>query len=95
MALITLYYSIFYPYFSYCIHVWGSACRTHLNDIVVLQKEQKMRIISGLPPRVGLYTDPLFKRLGILKIKHTFRYCIGILMFVNLSISCYHQLSLN
>ena len=28
-TLLSLYYSFIYPYFTYCIHVWGSAYKTH------------------------------------------------------------------
>ena len=38
-GLITLYNSFFYPYVSYCIHVWGGTFKTYLNPLVMLQRK--------------------------------------------------------
>ena len=77
-TLITLYYSMIYPYISYCIHVWGTAYYTHLKDIVILQK-RIIRVIAGVPPLSN--TSPLFKSLKILNIKGIFLYTLGLFMF--------------
>ena len=34
-----IYYSLIYPHLVYAIPVWGSACATEMNKILVLQKE--------------------------------------------------------
>ena len=36
-ALKTLYNSFIYPYYTYCNHVWGNACMSTLNPLVLLQ----------------------------------------------------------
>ena len=36
LALKTLYYSLVYPYFQYCIIVWGSTYPTNLNRLILL-----------------------------------------------------------
>ena len=54
-TLLSLYHTFVYPYLHYCIHVWGKAYNTHLNDLVVLQNKA-IRIISGVPPRTK-WTD--------------------------------------
>ena len=35
----TLYYSLIYPHLIYAIEVWGSEDTTHMNHIIMLQKE--------------------------------------------------------
>ena len=46
-TLLSLYHCFVYPYLPYCIHEWGKAYNTHLNDLVVLYNKA-MRIISGV-----------------------------------------------
>ena len=38
-TLITMYYSFIYPYITYCIECWGSACHKYLETINKLQKK--------------------------------------------------------
>ena len=38
-ALLSLYYSLIYPYLTYCCQVWGA---TYLYDIEILNRLQKM-----------------------------------------------------
>ena len=52
-TLLSVHHTFVYPYLSYCIHVWGKAYNTHLNDLIVLQSKA-MRIISGIPPRTNI-----------------------------------------
>ena len=40
-----LYFSFIYPYYTYCVEVWGNACQTHLLSLIKLQK-RIVRIIS-------------------------------------------------
>ena len=63
-ALITLYYSLIYPYLQYCNTVWGSANKTILQPITMLQK-RSIRLVSNAA--FLAHTDPLFKELGLLK----------------------------
>ena len=69
---------LYYPYLSYCIHVWGKAYCTYLNDLIVLQNKA-MRIINGVPPRTNMDNDYIKK--NILTVKHIFSYNIGLFMF--------------
>ena len=39
-ALVTLYYSFIYPYMTYCNHIWGTACISSLNKVIVLQNSE-------------------------------------------------------
>ena len=63
-SLITLYYSLIYPYLFYCNMVWASTYETNLHRIVILQK-RAIRIISK--SNFDDHTSPIFKSLGILK----------------------------
>ena len=58
-TLSTLYYTFVYPYWNYCIHVWGRAYDIHLNDLRIL-KNKVVRIINGVPPRTN--TDYLYSQ---------------------------------
>ena len=64
-TLVTLYYTLFYPYLHYCNVVWGMAHKTTLNSLVLLQK----RIIRTVAC-VGYYdhTASIFSTLKILKL---------------------------
>ena len=37
-SLKNLYYSFIYPYLIYCNQVWGSACKTNIEPLFILQK---------------------------------------------------------
>ena len=77
-TLLSLYHTFVYPYLSYCIHVWGKAYNTHLNDLIVLQNKA-MRIISGVPPRTNI--DQFYIENNILIVKHIYSYNIGLFMY--------------
>ena len=77
-TLTTLYYSLIYPYLSYCIHVWGGTYVSHLHDLFCLQK-RVIRILSGAPPRT--HSSPLFCSLAILKLDQVYKYTVGLFMF--------------
>ena len=77
-TLLSLYHTFVYPYLSYCIHVWGKAYNTHLNDLIVLQNKA-MWIINGVPPRTNM--DNFYIETNILTVKHIFNYHIGLFMF--------------
>ena len=64
-TLPSLYHCFVYPYLHYCIHVWGKAYDTHLNDLVLQNKA--MRIISGVPPRTNM--DNFYIDMNILTVK--------------------------
>ena len=73
VALLTLYYSFIYNFFTYCNHVWGSAYTTSLKPSLLLQK-RSVRIITFSGYRD--HTDPLFRELGLLKISDINKYVV-------------------
>ena len=77
-TLLSLYHTFVCPYLHYCIHVWGKAYDTHLNDLVVLQNKA-MRIISGVPPRTNM--DRFYVEMSILTVKRIYNYSIGLFMY--------------
>ena len=78
--LINLYYSLIYPYLTYCNIVWGGTCNNHLNKLVLLQK-RAIRVISNS----GYldHTAPIFKKLNLLKLDDIHIYMLGVYMFCN------------
>ena len=60
-----IYYSLIYSYISYCCVIWGCACKTLLNKLIVLQK-RAVCIITHSSFRST--TAPLFIRLSLLKV---------------------------
>ena len=68
----SVYYSIIYPYLIYGLQVWGSAFKTELEKMNILQK-MAVRMITfndSFPSQVyGLcHSLPLFLKLEFLKI---------------------------
>ena len=63
--LLTLYYTLIYPYLSYCNIIWGCASATLLRKLSVLQ-ERAVRIITSSPYLSE--SSPLFRRLHLLKL---------------------------
>lgn len=68
-SLLTLYYSLIYPYFQYCISVWGSTYPSNLDRLLLLQK-RSVRTISGQP--FLAHTDPIFKDLETVKFNNIY-----------------------
>jgi hypothetical protein len=64
-VLLTLYYSLIYPYLSYCNMIWASNYSSRLDRIKILQK-RIVRIIMRLP--YSSHTAQAFRQLGILRI---------------------------
>ena len=73
-TLLSLNHTFVYPYLHYCIHVWGKAYNTHLNDLVVLQNKA-MRIMRGVPPRTNM--DRFYVEMSSLTVKRIYNYSIG------------------
>ena len=78
--LVTLYYSLIYPYMIYCNLVWGKAYSTHLDSLFKLQKKI-IRIINKKP--FLYHTNELFFKNKILKLHDIYLYRLGIFMFSN------------
>ncbi len=64
--LLTLYYSLFYSHINYGLMLWGSASKTILNKIIVMQKKA-IRLITG--SHYNAHTTPLFTELKVLKFE--------------------------
>ena len=77
-ALTTLYYSFFYPYLTYCNHVWGSTYTTHTMKLFIVQKKV-IRIIYGIKRRES--TETAFTDLEIMKFPDINIFLIGRFMF--------------
>ena len=77
-TLVTLYFSLIYPYLNYCCIAWGGAGATALHKIVVLQNRE-IRIITHSPFRS--FTSPIYKSLNLLKICDIHFLHIAIFMF--------------
>ena len=70
----SIYYSLIYPYYTYCNIIWGSAANVHLDSLIKLQKKS-VRIIC----KTNYYdhTEPLFNNLKLLKVKEIYDFnCI-------------------
>ena len=63
-------YNVFvYLYFIYCNEVWGNTFQTYLDPLIKLQK-RAIRVIT-FSDRIA-HTDPLFKKLNLLKFKEIY-----------------------
>lgn len=78
LSLATLYYSMVYPYLEYCNVVWASTYPSNLRRIVLLQK----RVIRVLDKsKFDAHTDPIFKKLNILKLENICLLQLGLFMY--------------
>ena len=77
-TLKTLYYTMVYPYFSYCNIVWGRASATLLKRLVSLQK-RAIRIIAHEPSLA--HTHDLFIKYKIIKFEYLYTYLLSIFIF--------------
>ena len=76
IMLKNIYYSLVYSHIVYAIHVWGSAGKSELDKIFILQK-RAIRLISNKAKRPSIpgplaSTNPMFYKLEILKINDIF-----------------------
>ena len=77
-VLIKLYYSLVYPYLSYCIPIWGAAYDNHISNLIVIHKKL-IRVITCSD--YNAHTSPLFYRLEILKLKDIYTFSLAVEMF--------------
>ena len=95
-TLLMLYYSLIYPYISYCCIIWGSTCKTLLNKVTLLQK-RVVRLITHSEFRST--TGPLFIYLSLFKVSDVHK--MQILQFMcqfkrgMLPHSCMHYFTVN
>ena len=77
-SLLTLYYAFIYPYFTYCITVWGNTYPSIIDPLIRCQK-RAVRIVKG----VGKYdhTSPIFYNLKILNLRRLYVYFVEIFLY--------------
>ena len=76
-TLITLYNSFLYPYLNYCVCFCGNTFVTYLDPLDKLQK-RAIRVITGSKKYAS--TDPLFKKLKLLKLNQIYIYGVQLFM---------------
>ena len=64
-TLLMLYYSLVYPYLTYCIHVWGSSYATHISRLFILQKKlfASFMSLSHYPTLIHYFSSLVFSKL--------------------------------
>ena len=75
-TLIALYYSMIYPYLTYCIQIWGATYNKYIDKLFLLQKKI-IRIICGVPRLT--HTEPLFIENNIMKVDDLYVYNVTFL----------------
>jgi hypothetical protein len=85
--LVTLYYSIIYPHYIYCIEVWGNSAQVYITPLLRMQKKI-VRMITSSPYRAE--SHPIFKELKLLRLSQIYSYAVIILMykFINVKLPC-------
>ena len=77
-SLKTLYYCLVYPYFHYCIIVWGYTYETNRRRLVSLQK----LVVRIIPKSTfDAHLNPIFKKLELIKISDIRQLELGKFMF--------------
>src|SRR5271157_6033862 len=76
--LLALYYTLVYPYLTYCNVVWGVAGVTSLSKLTSLQK-RAVRIVSG--SNYLAHIKPLFVKHNILKLHNIHIFLISQFMY--------------
>ena len=81
----TMYYSLIYSHLNYGIEAWGSACSTEMNMVLIMQK-RVVRLITNndnypVVPGPLVATEPIFKRLELLKVEDIFKLQINKFIF--------------
>ena len=74
----TIYFCIAYPYLTYCNIVWGSCYQTNLKKIITGQK-RLIRIIMKCNRTT--HSDPLFKKLKLLKLNDIIKMNTALFVF--------------
>lgn len=81
----TVYHSLIYPYLTYGTLLWGCSHSTYLRRLEILQKKA-IRTVSK--SNYNAHTEPLFKKLQILKLKDICTFQLSKIMysFINISL---------
>ena len=73
-----LYNAFIFPYFTYCIEVWGNTYKSYLEPLVKLQKHAIRTIVGA---RKCAHTALLFINLKLLNTKEIYIYCVQLFMY--------------
>src|SRR6218665_4016712 len=76
--LLSHYYTLIFPYFSYCNIIWGSNYKTHLYNLFILQK-RAIRLICNLPRLSS--TKASFCKLNLPTLNNINKYINLLFMF--------------
>ena len=76
--MLTLYYSLVYPYLDYGVSLWGSANAKLTNKLKTTQKKT-IRIIMG--EKYNAHATPIFQKLKILRFEDIYKYSLAKHMF--------------
>ena len=82
--MITLYYTMIYPYLTYCHLVWGTTSASHVARISLLQK-RAIRVICK-SPRLS-HTLPLFTETKIIPVNNLYKYLLSLFTYKLLSVT--------
>ena len=74
----TLYNTFVYPYFTYCIEVWGNSAKSFYDDLLVSQN-RALRLIVGAKRQTR--TTPIYQELKLMKFHEIYVYCVQLLMY--------------
>ena len=77
-GMYTLYCSLFHPYLSYCLEIWGNTYASNIKCLFTMQTKA-IRLLCGAD-RLA-HTNPLFKEMSILKLPDFVNYKTAIMMF--------------
>ena len=80
-----LYYSLFYAFVSYGIAIWGLTHKTLINTVFLIQKKILKAVTFS---DTTVHSDPIFSRLGLLKVGDIFQ-----LQLLSFMYDCYHGLA--
>ena len=74
----TLYNTFVYPYYTYCVEVWGNSCKSYY-DAMVKTQNRALKLIVGAKRRARV--TPIYKELKLLKFHEIYVYCVQLFMF--------------
>ena len=84
-----IYYSLVYSHIIYANEIWGSAFKTDLDKISILQKRvvRLMTFNDVIPTTPGplRQTEPIFVKLKFLKVEDIYKYQVSKFVFVHKS----------
>ena len=98
-SLRDLYFTLVYPYLLYCNIVWGTAYKTHLTTLTVLQN--KIIRCMGYKQASHTNTDSLYSEMRIMKFQAMNEYltCIFMYNWYNATVpelfNCYFKFNFN